>query len=234
MNTSVAMLLEYQKIEAEIIKLNRSVEANPSFATKDKMVAVVKEAQTVANDLEVQAKQSIVEFEKLKAYYADNQKKVEKLSKVDIDSLSDDQLAKLNKELEIMLSNLTTIENRLKALNSGIEVIVKRFENAKKNAFVAKGHYQKAKEEIDKLSAAIAPQKIAFGKQLEAIRPKIDAKLFARYATVRKDNIFPAITRLVDGRCGACRMELSRVLIGRLAADDVVECENCRRIVFQG
>ena len=232
MNAKIKQLLDYQKVEAELIKLERTVEDDPNFAVKNKMVAVVQEAQSAAQQLEQQAKQSVAEFDKLKAIYEENYVKAEKLNAIDIDKLNDDQLIKLNSELENILKNLDIIEKRLHALNSGVEQILERFEKAKKNAYVAKSHYQKAKAELDKLAEKTAPQRQKLQDELDKMKAAADKTLITKYLAIRKDKVFPVLVKFNDSRCGACRMEQSKVTVGRLTTDGFIECENCRRIIY--
>lgn len=81
--------------------------------------------------------------------------------------------------------------------------------------------YQKAKVKLEELKAKVA-------KEAEGI----DAELLERYRAIKR-HAMPPITRMHDGRCGGCNMQLPSAEMSRVRDGAIfVECENCGRIIL--
>lgn len=70
----------------------------------------------------------------------------------------------------------------------------------------------------------------------DRLAPGIPADLMTLYDKLRTDNGGVGAARLYQGRCEGCRMQLTPVDLARIrdaAADAVVRCEECRRILVR-
>ena len=76
-------------------------------------------------------------------------------------------------------------------------------------------------------------------KQLEVLRGKvaekavgIDKQLLEKYQIIKRHST-PPITRIRDGRCGGCNMQLPAADMNKIrTGEPFVECENCGRIIL--
>ena len=76
--------------------------------------------------------------------------------------------------------------------------------------------------------------------QWEALAAQLDvewsyrlAKRMEKYKTKRKEKVFPVVGKLKDNRCPFCGMEPPLAARGKLNGGGVIECENCRRIIYE-
>ncbi len=95
------------------------------------------------------------------------------------------------------------------------------------------------RSEFDQLKAQYdqeMPAKKAEADALRAAADKkaegIDAALMAHYQRIKK-HITPPMSRLVNGQCSGCSMQLPSAVLHRArnASDEIVECESCGRMI---
>jgi len=146
------------------------------------------------------------------------------------------QLTNLQHELESLGRRQTELED--------IELeIMERLEDASRNrdALLA----EQAQAEAD-LAAAVQARDAALSVLAEeeatatadraAAAAGVSADLLALYDKLRADNGGIGAAQLHRGRCEGCRIELTPVDIGRIrdaAQEEVLRCEECRRILIR-
>ena len=229
----IQKILKYQEVDARVFKLQREVASSKTKTDAEKDKADFLAAQQVAQDLEVQAGKAVERFNKVRAVYEQNYEKAKKLTSLDVDKLTDEQLVKVNNELDVILENLNKVEKELTNLNTVVEDILSKFEESKKKAAKAKESYKKNKDAYEKFASdakGAAAQLMAALKKEEAEQNK---EVLEIYKKVRTDKIFPVIVPLEGNACKACSNELSAVSVNELKAKGIVKCENCRRLVFK-
>lgn len=61
----------------------------------------------------------------------------------------------------------------------------------------------------------------------------IDSKLLSKYETIRKNRRGRGMSKVVEGKCSECGVELSLFLIEKLRQlDELITCEHCGRILI--
>ena len=97
----------------------------------------------------------------------------------------------------------------------------------------------KAKQEYDQVKAVYDVEFEQDKKKLAELRARTEkeagnvaADLLERYKTI-KQHCTPPMARLVDGQCSGCFMALPSATLRKIAAgEEVVECDNCGRILY--
>ena len=102
-------ILEYQRKDSELIKIERELNSNPSKKISNDMIAVVKAAQEKSAQLEKKAEIMLKDFENLKKSYESNMAQVQKFISKNIESVS-------AKDLENIVSASNTIINNFNVL----------------------------------------------------------------------------------------------------------------------
>ena len=228
-------ILEYQKIDQDIIALEETV----NNSEERRNYVIMKKRLTDSSDL---IKKLTEEANALMGSFASLQKELDELKgKLDeYDGVVEDvqdiveaeyhlkgvnaicsDIAKLEKELTQSSKKLDEINEKYKATwDKGIK------ENAACGA--AKTKYlelvAKYKPEFDQLSA-----------QRDALKGEIDPKFIDIYNVLRNSKKMPAFVpydKKMPG-CPRCGMSLENATLSELnAPGDYVECPNCRRILF--
>jgi len=147
------------------------------------------------------------------------------------------------KELEQLQHELVTLGKRKADLEDGeLEIMVKydgvkaRVDELlndqvglKKLELELNVRLENAKTEIDKTLAELVAAR-------QALEPKIDSALLALYEKVRisADGVGAAL--LIGNKCDGCHLSINAIELDRIKgspADEVIRCEECRRILVR-
>lgn len=226
-------ILEYQKLDSEIMQLENQIKSSKEHDVISKMSALYKSMQTKLLQLENDAKKLSDEYNESLVLYEENLNKTRALTGGKIEGLDSD---KLNSNLEIankISSDLFMLERKLNLILTSINNILKEFERAKKNGLLAKAKHVEAKESLNKLIQSIEPKKVEIEIQLKKMESGLDAKMFAKYKSFKHDNVFPVFVPLIDKRCGYCRVEMPSAKVDSLKTEDFIFCEQCSRLIYK-
>ena len=225
-------ILEYQKKDGELIKIERELSSNPSRKVSSEMIAVVKGAQEKSAMLEIRAAGLERDFQAIKKAYSDTTAQIEKFISKDLESLSQKDLESIISATNAILNNFNVLEKKLFSEAERLNITLNEFENAKKQYGAARAKYNQHKQVYDNLLKEKEPEIKKIKLELESLERGIEPKLLAKYKQLRADKLFPAFVRLVDRSCGGCRMELSAAEIEKVKSNGYLECDNCRRIII--
>lgn len=225
-------ILEYQKKDAELIKLERQLDASENKKTFTQMVSVVKDAQNQSANLENQAREVVASFSSLKKSYADNIKSANVVSSKKIENMSEGDLETIEKLSQTILNNLAILEKKLLAQAENVRTILSNFDQTKKRYNLAKEKYNKHKELFDAETQKLKPLIEQKEKEVKALEGNIDSNLLAKYKQKRQEKIHTVFVPCIDKMCGGCSMELPLASISTLKKNGILECEHCRRIIY--
>jgi predicted nucleic acid-binding Zn-ribbon protein len=152
------------------------------------------------------------------------------LSKSELDvEQTQHELESLNKrraelediELEVMV--------RLEGLDSRIAELSKRRDEL---AIEVDAITKERDQALEQISQAISATK----SDRDALAKEIEAELLSLYEKIRSTSDGLAAVRLSDGKCQGCHLTMSAAELTRinaLAIDELVRCEECRRILIR-
>jgi predicted nucleic acid-binding Zn-ribbon protein len=230
-NPTVEALLVLQERDARVSSLTAELEALPDqieavereVAARNAKFDEVKtrtrqiEADRKKIDLDVQSKQAAI------ARYKSQQQQTRK----------NEEFAALNHEIEHAEKEISGLEDRelelMEAYDKGLAAVAEAQKEL--TAFQEKAKHKKA--DLEKRSSVVSAELIiAEQKQAEAEKavPEDDLPRYRRILKSKKD---VAIVPIRGGACGGCHMKLTpNTVISARAADHLVSCDNCGRLVY--
>ena len=147
------------------------------------------------------------------------------------------------KELEQMQHEIGTLQKRRADLEDGELEIMIRFDAAKAKVETLKSDDAGLKQLESELKAryeaaasAITNEIVEEGKKREAAAPAIDKALIDLYEKIRSSTGGVGAALLVGNTCEGCHLAITPVELEKIkaqAADEVVRCEECRRILVR-
>lgn len=228
----MSSILEFQKLDEQLIKLQKEISNNPSKRQAQDMKNFIIEGQQKNASLDRESKNLINELEKLKEVQAKGIALVDKYSSQDIEKLSAEELKELSVKLNQAQKHLVELENRLRANLEKSKTVLQEFDNNKKRNAIARQKHADSKASFEEYYKSKEPKLNEIKQKMQEMQKSLDSSELAKYRTLRQDNIFPVYVPLVNGsRCGGCRMELPSNNLEKLKKYKKLECENCRRII---
>lgn len=224
-------VLEYQKLDTDIFKIEKEVNYCESKKTANNLRAYVKDAQTKIISLDHECETTLAEYNDILSNFEKANKQVEMLEKNN-KKLTDEERAKYFTQLEDISKVLEGYERKLHSYSEKINNVLRDFEDTKKKVVVAKTKYKEAMDSFEKLSGEKQPEIAKLKAKLVELEKEVPEKMLAKYKSLKQDKIFPPFVPLVENRCGGCRMEISANALNNLKANQILECEHCRRVIY--
>lgn len=226
-------ILEYQKIEGMIIKLENELAKS---SDREKAAEIQKELKTHHSRLvilEENAKKVNAAYTLAIKKYQEYNEKLSELEKM-LDEVSADKLDFYEKAYKDFMNISNGLEKEIAKLHNDIQQISHEYEEIIKRSKVGREKFDVYKAKYTKLKNELEPQIAENKEKLSKLQKEIDAKLYQRYAQKRESRIFPVFVPLSENKCGGCRMEISASKLGAMKGNEfgVIECENCARIIY--
>ena len=230
-NEQIKILVELQKIDAQIHELKKELAGHPILLQKteasfEKKKAGLKQAEDAFKTLQLKQKEKEIEL----------QTKEEKIKKLQAQLYQ----LKSNKEYAAMEIEI----KGLKADNSLLEEEILRFLDegdgakakcAKEKELLA-AEEKKLKEEraaIQKKAEEINAAVTALEEKRKSYTPNVDAKLLSQYEKILKNRDGIALVPVKNESCGGCHMELPPQVVNEIQLQDkLIVCESCARILY--
>lgn len=225
-------ILNYQKIDAELNKLTRTINQAEEREQMNKLNLYVKEAQGKSSFLEQSANQLIEEYDELKKLHDTSTKSINALIKNDVSNLDKDKLDEYIKNVNELSSELFMLERNFNLLITKIGEKLKEFEATVKNVRKARSRHKEIKKKLDEKVGKIEPERDKLQASLKEIEKKVATELLTKYKAVKQDGIFPVFVPLVEKGCGYCGMAIPSAKFDVLKSSDYIPCEHCRRMIY--
>lgn len=229
----ITKILEYQKLDSELFKLEKALRDNSNKKTASEMSNNAKVAQQHSVGLEKKAGELLAEVDTIRKQFQIQTGKMAQVMAKNVEAMS-------KEEVELMLSlkdklsqNLNILDKNLTKLAENVNAVLADFNKTIKTYNIAKEKFTQSKAAYDKDVEAVEPKKIELEKGLFKLEKGIDADLMEKYKKRRSDNLFPVLVPLKGGRsCGGCHMELPAAEVAKLRTNGILSCEHCRRIIY--
>jgi predicted nucleic acid-binding Zn-ribbon protein len=147
------------------------------------------------------------------------------------------------KDLERMQHELASLERRIGSLEDDELDVMEKLEEAQAELAKLEGMVAEADEQITGLSATREEKLAGIDEQLAKVTadrgPAVEglpADLLALYDRLREQKGGVGAAELRARQCGGCRLSIDQAELNRirgLAADEVVRCEECQRILVR-
>jgi len=231
MNPTVEALLVLQERDARVAALSGELESLPKQirAVDDDLEArTTKFEETKAStrlieanrkkiDLDVQARQSAI------SRYRSQQQQTRK----------NEEFAALNHEIEHAETEISALEDSELELMEAYDKGLARVAEAQKDLLVFQEKAKHKKADLEKRATTVSADLIAAEEKQAVAEKAVPEDAVPRYRRILKSKRDVAIVPIRSGACAGCHMKLtSQTVLTARAAEHLVACENCGRLVY--
>lgn len=227
-------MIEYQAEEMSVIKLENELTKSPAREKASKIQQILKNQQSELIALESSAKKTNETFVLTQKKYdeymnklADFEKEIEKS-----DPEKSANYEKIYKDFSVIGANL---EKDIKKIYEEVKNISEKYEDTIKKSKSFRDEFDKNISVYKKLKSENDPKIEKLKINMEKLEKEIDSKIFNVYKQKRDSHIFPVFVKLIDKKCGGCRMDISASKLEQMKINElgIIECENCNRYIYQ-
>ena len=138
----------------------------------------------------------------------------------------------LIKKAEELIGKIKNLTNEMNKVMEEIQNLVKEYASIKKTTKVAQTQYKENAEKYNALKESYKEERSAIEKELEELKKNVDPALMERYLQKRANKIYPILYEVKGNICGACRMELPMSELTKLKNGEVIDCDQCGRLLY--
>lgn len=138
----------------------------------------------------------------------------------------------LIKKAEELIAKIKVLGAKASKISEEIQSLLKEYSSIKKTTQAAQVQYKENAAKYNELKDSVKDQKESVEKQLDCLKKKVDPALMDRYLKKRAGKIYPVLYEVKNGICGACRMELSMLDMNKLKNGEVIDCDQCGRMLY--
>ncbi|PMP62540.1 MAG: hypothetical protein C0197_04480 [Caldimicrobium thiodismutans] len=231
MQEDIVRLIELQKIDLEILRLEKSVAEVPQALKKAK-----KERDLLKEKINVLEK-AIEEKEKQKNLFEEELKEEQKRLKqtqarlTQIRGSRDYQI--LLREIDEMKKTIRIKEDEILKLMEEIENLSKERDNLKNQLEKVQAVLEEETKKFEKFCEEINAEKESLLKKRKEIAEKISGGILRKYELIRQKKGGVGIAAVENGVCEGCFMSVPPQLYNELQKDNrFYECPHCKRIIY--
>ncbi|MCK5706353.1 MAG: hypothetical protein KAI43_01775 [Candidatus Aureabacteria bacterium] len=224
-------LLDVQEIDINLIRLQKEIKAIPAeIAEMKKTNADEKRAVEKVSE---KIKSLIVKKGNLETEIETKKNHSDKLKGQLLLVKKNDEYKALSKEIAYDLKNITKMEDEtleiMESIEKEDEVLKSKKVILKNKDEEIKGKEIQSKKQLHDLNEQLEKLKM----QKEVLKKEISPSLLKLYIRIFQNKKDFAVVEVVDNKvCGGCRMSLTANVRNEARKDNIVQCDNCSRILY--
>lgn len=226
-------MIRYQETDAKLKAIEQEIGGSEE---RKKAVSAKKYLDTVNDSvaaLDRRAKELAAVYENLMKTQAALDDEAKEFGQA-LESCEDEsEISYLGKKADELMKKTNALENEMNALESEINGIMTQYAQIKKKTAEMKNQFNEYGAKYSELKKSKEPEMNAIKEELQKIEKSVAPELMERYKAKRKDKMFPILYSVSDKLCSHCRMELSMAELNRLNVGEVIECDNCRCLIYK-
>ena len=229
----INQLLSYQEKDSKLHAIEVKISSNDErkkFLTAKKYLDGVEEN---VNKLDVRSADLVAEYEKMLKESNSLKEQCQEIINATESAEDKTEANYLVKKLEELSSKIKNTSVMLNKLSDEINAISLEYNKIKANTRAAKTMYQESATKYKEFKSTFDSEVQTLKTELAELETKVNPELMERYQEKRKGKIFPIVYEIKDAFCGKCGMELSISEITRLKNGEIVDCANCRCMLYK-
>ena len=226
-------LLNYQEVDAGLRKIETELSSSEE---RKKAVSAKKYLDGVeenVNKLDKRAEDLIAEYQNaLKEQEKFGEQKDELATA--LNSVEDEgEIEYILKKIDELISKIKALASKLNKLSEEMSGVTKEYSVIKSTTKAAQTQYAENGKKYNELKASKQAERDELEKKLESLKKKVDPELMEKYLKKRSSKMYPIVYEVRGEMCGACNMQLSMLELNKLKNGDVIECDQCGRILYK-
>lgn len=226
-------LLKYQEADLQYDKLEASLKNSPASKRFAKVRQFLEDQKRVLQRMmaAVESRRKTIDataerFDLYEKRYKDGIAKFENANKED-----PNELAKFTQYFEQLTARIAQERREFQQLVHALEKEEAQLSDMRIKIAKARKEYDELKAAVEKERAEAQESLTAAKAAADALAKDVDPKLMEAYRHVRRNHSL-AVVEVVGNKCSGCNMELPAVADRRLREQELVECDNCGRILY--
>lgn len=225
-------LLKYQEIDAKLKKIEQEISGCDE---KRKYFQARKFLESAGEKLDAIDARAL----ELKRIAQILTKKFIEMNEILKEFSNVDELISDGGDIAFYVKNAQALSDGMKALKTDINGLIDKINDAdaeykklKSQTIKMQKQYNEYKEKYGAVKESKKGESESIQKELAELEKNISPEVMVKYKNKRRESIFPILCQIKNDRCSMCGMELPLASMNKLNGGEVIECDNCHRIIY--
>ena len=230
-------LLALQQIDSDILKINHKIKSSPLNSQLDGINRELSEnknlliaAETEKSDIQHELSKSEIDVEQVISRIEKDEKRLAS------GGGTPKELEQIQHELETLARRRSELEDIELEIMVRIEEVSSRVQAIKEKISVLESDSLKLQSDLSLEKNQLDSAKQQSLAARDVLAPQINNELIALYEKIRSASDGVGAAQLLGESCGGCHLKLNAAEIERVKSlpdDELVRCEECRRILIR-
>ena len=228
----IKALIEYQNQDAqkkEIENVLLNSEERKKRNTAKKYILGVEESVNKLDDKALELKSALDGISQKQSQLSEQQAELTQA----VNSVNDEKEASfLIKKVDELMAKMKALSADADKISKELVAVLAEYDKIKKTTKAAQAQYKENNDKYRELENSFKDKQDQIQKVLDELSKKVDGALMQRYLKKREDKMYPIVYEIKGNSCGYCRMELSMADMNKLKNGEVIDCEQCGRLIY--
>ena len=226
-------LINYQNADAKLREIEKTLAGSEERKKAMNAKKYIDGVEENVSKLDVRAAELAAAYERATEDQIKLKEQEEELARA-IEELGDENAASyLFKKAEELVAKVRTLGEKINKISDEVQTVMKDYATIKNTTKAAQTQYKENAAKYNALKESLKAEKDSIEKELEKLKKEVDPALMARYEKKRAGKIYPILYEAKGNVCGACRMELPASELAKLKRGEVIDCDQCGRMLYQ-
>ena len=233
MHSELEQLLILQDRDQKIRQIRTEIETVP--LRRKSLEAQLAASKASVETLKQRARQMEVDRKKLELDVGTRTDTISRLKTQQYQTRKNDEFQAIGHEIERYEKEILKIEDEELELMVLADKVKADFAEEEKKAAVAQNSIARQTADLEEKSKALESQLQTLTGERSELAGKIDEDLLASFERLFKSKGDAAVVAIEHGVCTGCHMKVTTATAAQVkAGKEIVSCENCGRILYEG
>ena len=233
MHSELEQLLVLQDRQQKIRQIQTEIKTLPLERTH--LESQLAATAAGVESLKQKGRQVEVERKKLELDVGTRTESIARLKTQQYQTRKNDEFQAIGHEIERYENEIRKLEDQELELMIEADKLKSEIEAADKSARATKESISRQLTDLESKSKALEAQQQELETEREALAAQIDDDLLDQFERLFNSKGDAAVVAVEHGVCTGCHMKVTTATASRVkAAKEIVSCENCGRILYEG
>ena len=232
----LSALLAYQEADIKRQQVEKLIRKTENRQKLNRLHKQLTEQQAIVAKQAEETETIAASLSRLMAQLEAAQKRLV-LEKSEMETLTQDEestaeeLTEFRKDIEKLNREFAATEREAKAMSVALERLCAENKATRSSAGKAKKEYDQLRVLCEQERSESAAEIAACTAEMEQKKDAVDSILIGKYEKARQHFGTPVVP-IAGEKCSGCNMSLPVIMLRQLQPDDLAECENCGRLLY--
>lgn len=227
--THLQALLNYQEVDAKLLKLDRALAESDEYKNYRKMQKFVKTAPEKLEALDLKATALTAEATQIATQYEHMETTLAEFENIDELVENGGDISFYKKKMQEIIERLRKLKADALALEKSIKETSEEYSALKEKIMAAEKPYNVAMKKYKVFKESQDEERKGIESSLAELEKEIPEDWLNKYKAKRDAKVFPIVFKTLNGVC-LCGLDVP--IAHRDKLKQGVECDSCHRIIF--